>query len=111
MIVLIEDERPSYLAAFNKADGNILWKTDRTSRTSWSSPAILPIDGKSQVIVSSAGSVDGYNPATGKQHWTFTDVGRYTGTTPLPAGPIRFSSPRHPDDPVKTLKSQRSQTH
>lgn len=90
VIVLIDDEGPSYLAAFNKVDGNILWKTDRTSRTSWSSPAILPINGQSQVIVSSAGSVDGYDPATGKQLWTFTDVGGNTATTPLPAGPNQF---------------------
>lgn len=90
IIVLIDDEGPSYLVAFNKADGNILWKTDRTSRTSWSSPAIIPIDGQPQVIVSSAGSVDGYDPATGKQLWTFTDIGGNTATTPLPAGPNQF---------------------
>lgn len=90
VIVLIDDEGPSYLVALSKSDGSILWKTDRTSRTSWSSPAILPIDGKPQVIVSSAGSVDGYDPASGKLLWTLTDVGGNTGTTPLPAGPNQF---------------------
>lgn len=90
VIVLIDDEGPSYLVAFNKADGSVLWKTERTSRTSWSSPVILPVDGRSQIIVSSAGSVDGYDPVTGKQLWTFTDVGGNTGTTPLPAGPDQF---------------------
>ena len=90
VIVLIDDEGPSYLAAFNKADGKILWKTDRTSRTSWSSPAILPINGQPQVIVSSAGSVDGYDPATGKQLWTFAEVGGNTATTPLPVGQDQF---------------------
>ena len=90
VIVLIDDEGPSYLAALSKANGSILWKTDRTSRTSWSSPAILPINGQPQVIVSSAGSVDGYDPLTGKLLWTFADVGGNTGTTPLPAGPNQF---------------------
>ena len=90
VVVLIDDEGPSYLVALNKADGNILWKTDRTSRTSWSSPTILPINGQPQIIVSSAGSVDGYDPATRKLLWTFTDVGGNTATTPLPAGPNQF---------------------
>lgn len=90
VIVLIDDERPSYLAAFSKADGSIAWKTDRTNRTSWSSPASIPIDGQPQVIVSSAGSVDGYDPSTGKLLWTYTDVGGDTETTPLPAGPNQF---------------------
>ncbi len=76
--------------SFAKADGKILWQTDRTSRNSWSSPAIFPLDGQPQVIVSSAGSVDGYDPKTGKLLWTFTDIGGNTGTTPLPAGPNQF---------------------
>ena len=90
VIALIDDEGPSYLVAFNKADGRILWKTDRPSRTSWSSPVILPINGQLQVIVSSAGTVDGYDPAAGKLLWTYADVGGNTGTTPLPVGQDQF---------------------
>ncbi len=90
VIVLVDDEGQSCLVAFSKADGSLLWKTDRSSRTSWSSPSLLTIAGQPQVIVSSAGSVDGYDPLTGRQLWTFTDVGGNTGTTPLPAGPDQF---------------------
>ena len=90
VVVLIDDEGPSYLVALSKADGSVLWKTDRTSRNSWSSPAMLNIEGKPQVIISSAGSVDGYDPTTGQQLWTFTDVGGNTATTPLAAGPNQF---------------------
>ena len=90
VVVLIVDEGPSYLVSFAKADGKILWKTDRTSRTSWSSPALLMIDDEPQVVVSSAGSIDGYDPATGKQLWTFGEIGGNTATTPLAAGPNQF---------------------
>lgn len=90
VIVLIDDEGPSYLVSLSKADGAIQWKSDRTSRTSWSSPALLTMEGQPQIVVSSAGSIDGYDPSTGKQIWTFTDVGGNTATTPLPAGPNQF---------------------
>jgi outer membrane protein assembly factor BamB len=90
VIVLIDDEGPSCLVAISKADGSILWKTDRTSRTSWSSPALLTLAGLPQVIVSSAGTIDSYDPATGKQLWTYADIGGNTATTPLPAGPDSF---------------------
>lgn len=90
VIVLIDDEGPSYLVALNKADGKILWKTDRTSRSSWSSPALLTIEGQPQVVISSAGSIDGYDPATGKLLWTSNEIGGNTATTPLPAGPNQF---------------------
>ena len=90
VIVLVDDEGPSYLVAISKADGSVLWKTDRSSRTSWSSPALLTLAGQPQVVVSSAGSVDAYHPSTGAQLWTYTDIGGNTGTTPLPAGPDAF---------------------
>ncbi len=108
VIVLIDDEGPSYLVAFNKADGKILWKTDRTSRSSWSSPALLTIEGKPQVVISSAGSIDGYDPSTGKLLWTSTEVGGNTATTPLPAGPINFWSLLQQGDPARIRRAPRS---
>ena len=90
VIVAIDDKGPSYLVAFQKADGKILWKTDRSSRSSWSSPALLTIEEQLQVVISSAGSIDGYDPETGKLLWSSGDVGGNTATTPLPAGPNQF---------------------
>lgn len=82
VIVLIDDEGPSYLIALNKSDGKTKWKTDRTSRVSWSSPAIVDVAGAKQVVCSSAGSVDGYDAATGKLLWTFDEVGGNNKSTP-----------------------------
>lgn len=90
VIVLIDDEGPSYLVALSKTDGRPLWKTDRTSRVSWSSPAIVTVAGKPQVVCSSAGSVDGYDPATGKLLWSYTDIGGNTAATPLPFAEGQF---------------------
>lgn len=90
VIVLVDDEGPSYLVALNKVDGKTLWKTDRTSRSSWSSPALLTIDRQPQVVISSAGSIDGYDPSSGKMLWSTPEIGGNTATTPLPAGPNQF---------------------
>lgn len=88
--VLIDDEGPSYLVAMEKKTGKEVWKQDRTPRSSWSSPGIHTIDGTEQVVVSSAGSVDGYECSTGKLLWTFTDVGGNTGCTPVSLGLGKF---------------------
>ncbi len=84
LIILVDDEGPSYLIALNKADGQTKWKTDRTSRVSWSSPALVSIAGATQVVCSSAGSIDGYDAATGKLLWTYGEVGGNTSSTPRP---------------------------
>ncbi len=83
VLVLIEHDGPSYLIALNKADGKTNWKTDRTSRTSWSSPSLVKVGETTQVVCSSSGSVDGYDAATGKQLWSFDEVGGNTSSTPL----------------------------
>jgi outer membrane protein assembly factor BamB len=90
VIILIDDEGPSYLVALDKATGNVTWKKDRTSRTSWSSPGIISVDGVQQVVASSAGSVDGYDAASGELLWSMTDVGGNTGTTPIDLGNGHF---------------------
>lgn len=86
LFILVDDaDGPSYLVAINKADGGVRWKADRgTGRKSWASPAVVTVGGAPQVVVSSGGNVQGYDPATGEQLWELTDVGGNTGVTPLP---------------------------
>lgn len=90
IILLIDHEAPSYLIGLSKADGRTLWKTERSGRRSWSSPALVPVAGKQQVVCSSTGSVDGYDPATGELLWSFNEVAGNTSATPLPFAEGRF---------------------
>jgi outer membrane protein assembly factor BamB len=83
IFVLADHEGPSYIMAIRKKDGSDIWKTDRESRVSWSSPSIIDVDGTPQLVVSSSGSVDGYDPQSGKLTWSISDVGGNTVATPL----------------------------
>lgn len=74
LFVLIDHAGPSYLLAVDKPTGKTRWKADRPSRTSWSSPVVATRDGKPEVVVSSNGSVVGYDPATGKSLWELTGL-------------------------------------
>jgi outer membrane protein assembly factor BamB len=90
VIILADHEGPSYLIALSKASGETLWKTDRSSRVSWSSPALVAVGGRPQVVCSSAGSVDGYDAATGELLWSNTEVAGNTAATPIPFAEGRF---------------------
>jgi outer membrane protein assembly factor BamB len=83
VIWLADHDGPSYLIALSKLDGRTLWKTDRTPRRSWSSPALVRVAGQLQVVCSSAGSVDGYDPKTGRLLWSFDELAGNTAATPL----------------------------
>lgn len=84
IVILFDHDGPSYLLAVHKADGKTKWKTDRTSRVSWSSPALVKVGDLQQIVCSSAGSVDGYDAATGKLQWSYEEVGGNTSSTPVP---------------------------
>ncbi len=90
VFALLEHDGPSCLVALEKSTGKTAWKADRTPRRSWTSPAIINVGEEPQVIVSSAGSIDGYSPSTGELLWTFADIGGNTGTTPMDCGQGRF---------------------
>ncbi len=90
IFILVDDEGPSYLLALDKKTGETTWKQERTPRASWSSPGMVKVEGGEHIVVSSAGAVEGYDPATGKLLWSYTDIGGNTGTTPIDMGDGKF---------------------
>ncbi|MEM1227215.1 MAG: PQQ-binding-like beta-propeller repeat protein [Planctomycetota bacterium] len=89
-IVLADNEGPAYIMALDKSTGETVWKTERESRTAWSSPMVMPIGDRQQVIVSAAGTIDGYDASTGELLWSFDKVGGNTVASPTPAGENQF---------------------
>ena len=83
LFLLLDHEGPSYLICIGKPHGRTIWKTDRPSRRSWSSPAWFTVGNRRHLVCSSAGTVDGYDPTDGEVLWSFADVGGNTLTTPL----------------------------
>lgn len=81
--VLADHEGPSYLTALSKEDGSTIWKRERTSRVSWSSPTLVEVDGQQFILVSSEGSIDGYEATSGDRVFSYTDVAGNTVTTPI----------------------------
>ncbi len=91
IFILIDHSAESYIVALDKSDGKTLWKVDRGVRgQSYASPVCWRIGAKEQVVVSSAGSVDGYDALTGAAAWSFKDVGGNTGATPILQDDGRF---------------------
>lgn len=88
--VLVDHEGESYLLAVSTKTGEEQWKAERFSRKSYSSPAILELCGRKQIVCSSNGSVDGYDPASGELLWTFEDIGANSQNTPQQIGENKF---------------------
>lgn len=90
IILLLDHEGPSCLVALDKKDGQVIWKTERESRSSFASPALINMGKTYQIVCSSSGSVDGYDPQNGKHLWSYEDVGGNNVATPFQVSPGQF---------------------
>jgi len=97
VIVNIEHKGPSYLLAVDKQTGEIRWKVDRPSGSSWTSPIVIQQEGKEQVVVSSGGSVSGYSTVDGKQLWSVDGISGNSVPSPTSAGPYLYIGARIPE--------------
>jgi outer membrane protein assembly factor BamB len=65
--------RPAYIVALDRKTGEERWRIDRTHRIrSYCPPLIREVAGKTQMVLTGAETVAGYDPDTGKQIWEVT---------------------------------------
>ena len=69
LIVNWDHEGNSFLYAFDKRTGQQRWKVARDEKTSWSTPLVVEVEGKPQIVVSATKRVRGYDLATGALLW------------------------------------------
>lgn len=86
MFLNVEHEGPSYLIAIDKATGQNRWKIERKSGMSWTSPIVVGSVLPPQVVISSSGTVDGYDSENGERLWSLGNVGGNTIPSPTAAG-------------------------
>jgi outer membrane protein assembly factor BamB len=88
--VWVEREQDPYLLALRKSSGDVVWKSPGVGATSWSSPRMLSVAGKPQLVCSSSGKIAGYDAATGNKLWEFSNLANNTTCTPIPVSDGRF---------------------
>jgi len=83
----------NYLLAMNKKTGETIWKHDE-SYGSWSTPLVVKVDGKDQIILGQSrdvknapeakwGSLHGFDPKDGKVIWSCQGLNSYVYTSAL----------------------------
>jgi len=90
VIQLCQSEQDSYLAAFDKATGQPIWRTGRSSGGCWSTPVVIDVaadDGRSTELIVNGGSgrrqVSAYDPADGRQLWRVSGTAEFVAPTPV----------------------------
>ena len=80
------------------------WRTARDEPSSWSTPHVVEVDGRRQVVVNATGKVRSYDLATGKVVW---EVGGMTANaipTPVSAGGLLFVTSGFRGNALKAIR-------
>ena len=66
---------PSYVLKIDKLTGKTVWRTERPTNAlhespdSYSTPALLQYDGKTEIVITGGDLVTGHDPVSGKELW------------------------------------------
>ena len=89
-IVQCDQQKRSFLAAFDVESGKQIWRSERDAIPSWSSPGIY--EGKSgpELITNGSEYIRGYDPLTGKELWKLKGTSMISVPTPFAAHDLIF---------------------
>ena len=90
IIVNWDHAEQSFIAAFDKLTGKQLWKTNRQEVTSWSTPIVVKVDGKPQIIVNGTQRVRGYDLENGKVIWKCAGLSANIVASPVSSGGVVY---------------------
>ena len=84
-VILCQDhDTDSFLAAYDKQSGELLWKTDRSEfARNYCTPVLWEVGGRKQIVVAATLRVVGYDFETGRPLWTVRGVSRTVCATPV----------------------------
>jgi outer membrane protein assembly factor BamB len=73
VIVQSDGHKQSFIAAYRLKDGSQAWRVERGEITSWSTPTVYQGKGRDELIAIGGRYIRGYDPATGRELWRFSD--------------------------------------
>ena len=83
LVINWDHEGQSFVVALDKNTGAEIWKKQRNEVTSWSSPVVVEVDGKAQLIVAGSDRVRGYDLTDGTTIWECSGLSQNVCASPV----------------------------
>jgi len=105
VIIQSDQQKGSFLAAFDTKTGKQIWRVDRDEIPGWATPVVHEMNGKAQLITNSVKYIRGHDPMTGKQLWQLGGNSEITVTTPVAGEGLIFVANGYPPiQPIYAIK-------
>ena len=82
VFIQCDNDENSFVVAFDGTTGDEVWRRDRDSRTSWSTPLFWKNEQRAELVTCGSGFVISYDPKSGEELWTMSDIGMSFSASP-----------------------------
>jgi len=107
VVVQCDVQKDSFLAVFNLADGEEIWRTPRHDVPSWSTPTVVKVGEETQILVNGWHHIGAYDFKTGKEIWKLDGGGDIPVPTPIIANGLAYFTSAHGKvRPVRAIRLQ-----
>ena len=96
------------IAALDRKTGAVVWKHDRPKAPNYSSPVVLTIGGRDQLLLTGCDLVSSYDPMTGKVLWETPGATTECVTSTVTDGTHVFSSGGYPRNHLAAVRADGS---
>ncbi len=104
-IVLADQQEGSFLAAFDKESGEVVWRVERDLISSFGTPTVHTENGRAQVITNGAGTMHGYDALTGAELWRMAGSSFNTTPTPIVEGGLIYLTSGYRFRPIFAIRT------
>ncbi|MFK7820389.1 MAG: PQQ-binding-like beta-propeller repeat protein [Planctomycetaceae bacterium] len=96
LLIAADNWGSGFITAMDRQSGDVVWRKQRTSVTSFSTPLLAKVGGRDQLVICGTDVVVSFNPATGETYWSTPATTEATCGTPVTDGKSFFASGGYP---------------
>ena len=108
VIVSADNKGTGAIAGLERTTGKIVWKQDRPKLPNYTSPIILQVAGKEQLIFSGCDLVTSFEPLTGKKLWEIKGSTEECVTSTVTDGQLIYTSGGYPRNHLSAVRADGS---
>jgi outer membrane protein assembly factor BamB len=108
VIVSADNKGTGAVAALERATGKVVWKQDRPSVPNYTSPIILNVAGREQLLMTGCDLVSSFEPLTGKKLWEIKGSTTECVTSTVTDGQVIITSGGYPKNHMSAVRADGS---
>jgi outer membrane protein assembly factor BamB len=100
VFIVNDNDEQSFIAAFNAATGEELWRVNRKEGSNWTSPFVWKNDRRTEIVTAGSDKIRSYD-VDGKLLWELSGMSSFAVPTPFSANGLLYVTSGYPGDKLR----------